>query len=91
MRVTHDAGGTLSNEDNFLREASLCREIFTVVWRYWITLVGGLRVRFGMSVDFFFSFSFFWESRLFGVWRDDRGFGGKRVLLMGKKELGVEM
>jgi len=30
--------GTLSNEDNFLREASLCREIFTVVWRYWNTL-----------------------------------------------------
>jgi hypothetical protein len=39
VQVTHDAGGTLSNEDNFLREASLCREIFTVGWRYWITLV----------------------------------------------------
>ncbi len=39
MQVTHDAGGALSNEDNFLREASLCREIFTVVWRYWNTLV----------------------------------------------------
>jgi hypothetical protein len=39
VQVTHDAGGALSNEDNFLREALLCREIFTVVWRYWITLV----------------------------------------------------
>ena len=39
VQVTHDAGGTLSNEEHFLREASLCREIFTVVWRYWITLV----------------------------------------------------
>ena len=39
VQETHDAGGTLSNEEHFLREASLCREIFTVVWRYWITLV----------------------------------------------------
>jgi len=39
LLLPHDAGGTLSNEDNFLREASLCREIFTVGWRYWITLV----------------------------------------------------
>jgi len=31
--------GTLSNEENFLREASLCRELFTVVWRYWKTLL----------------------------------------------------
>jgi hypothetical protein len=38
-QVTCDAGGTLSNEEYFLREASLCREIFTVVWRHWITLV----------------------------------------------------
>ena len=39
VQVTHDAGGTLSNEEYLLREASLCREIFTVVWRHWITLV----------------------------------------------------
>jgi hypothetical protein len=39
VQVTRDAGGTLSNEEHFLREASLCREIFTVVWRYWNTLV----------------------------------------------------
>jgi hypothetical protein len=39
VQVTHDAGGTLSNEEHFSREASLCREIFTVVWRYWNTLV----------------------------------------------------
>jgi len=31
--------GTLSNEDYRFREVSLRRAIFTVVWRYWITLV----------------------------------------------------
>ncbi|RAL67341.1 hypothetical protein DID88_008100 [Monilinia fructigena] len=39
VQETHDAAVVLSNEDNFLREASLCREIFTVVWRHWNTFV----------------------------------------------------
>ena len=43
VQVTHDAGVTLSNEEYFLREVSLCREIFTVVWRHWITLVAWFR------------------------------------------------
>lgn len=53
--------GSLSNEDNFLREVSLCREIFTVMWRYWITLFSGLVAVVGLSVNlsnFFALFSF---------------------------------
>jgi len=54
--------GTLSNEDNFLREASLCREIFTVVWRYWNTLFCDLDGESELYVNsiFFGSIFFFW-------------------------------
>lgn len=48
--------GALSNEDNFLREASLCRETFTVVWRYWITLARW----FGCGVWVECQLYFFW-------------------------------
>jgi len=57
VQETHDAGRTLSNEEHFLREASLCREIFTVVWRYWITLVVWFGWRAWVECQpFFFAF-----------------------------------
>jgi hypothetical protein len=61
VQVTHDAGGALSNEGNFFREASLCREIFTVVWRYWITLVVwfGCRVWVERRPNFFYYYFYF--------------------------------
>lgn len=66
MQVTHDDGGTLSNEEYFLREALLCREIFTVVWRYWTTLV----VWFGwwawVECQPFFAFIFAFFLGVFG-------------------------
>lgn len=39
VQATHDAGVVLSNEMNWSREVSLCKSHFTVVWRYWNTLV----------------------------------------------------
>ena len=61
VQVTHDAGGTLSNEEHFLREASLCREIFTVVWRYWITLVVWFGWCCGLMPTLLFLFASFLE------------------------------
>lgn len=60
---TRDAGGALSNEEYFSREVSLCREIFTVGWRCWITLVVwfGLGMRVERRLSFFAFFM-----RLFG-------------------------
>jgi len=69
--------GPLSNDDNFFREASLRKEIITVVWRYWITLFGGLDLVRGLSVNFqFFCYFYFFGTLEFGfemearAWRD---------------------
>ena len=72
VQVTHDAGGTLSNEEHFLREASLCREIFTVVWRYWITLVAWFGCWAWVERRPFF-FGFFWAY----FWRTELSEGGR--------------
>lgn len=58
---TRDAGGALSNEEYFSRGVSLCREIFTVGWRCWITLVVwfGLAVRVERQLYSFVFFFFF--------------------------------
>ena len=66
MQVTHDAGGTLSNEEYILREVSLCREIFTLVWRYWTTLVAwfgcGVWAECRLFIFCCFFGTFFWNS-----------------------------
>jgi hypothetical protein len=66
VQVTHDAGGTLSNEEYSLREVSLCRGFFTVVWRYWITFVGGLSCGLELIVDFFWLLYWVWTSKGYG-------------------------
>lgn len=46
--------GALSNGDDVSREASLCRELSTVLWRCWITLAVGCVEGVVWGVDFFF-------------------------------------
>jgi hypothetical protein len=59
VQVTHDAGGALSNEEHFSREALLCREIFTIGWRYWITLVAWFGYRIWVERRLFIIFYLF--------------------------------
>jgi hypothetical protein len=56
--------GSLSNEGNFFREVSLRREIFTVTWRYWITLVVWFGWGAWVECQLFFCFFFFWRDFL---------------------------